>query len=791
MHNRPQVWKALRPGEFLAEIGALFARYRTGQEKGDGSSVDMTMHWGTPSALRDAIRQEFGATWELFASPLNCDLRYERYCSAHPRDELFGARYDAFSTRWDCLEETGGRHEGESVALNPEYTPAALTKALEWAIASSAQEDRPFSAVAIYPRWKNAAYMNLLGHPNVRLVVEFRRDTFAFIPPSGLGTLGGAAAKWPVMVLEVLNEAGRRMYRREGYAGRVAKSGAEFGALRASTRGHDHFQQWPVEVMARWQAVASYQEAKLGPARGIERPAPPGVGPLIRSWSQMDKAHVHEGVQMYTDGSKMGGRVGAGLYCAHTGRGWTMKVAGPQTVNRAELTAILYALRVARVDQPLILYTDSKVSLDKIRAWVLRPGAQAGDKHADIVEEICTHIARYRSGTLTKLLKVPAHTGVEGNEEADRLAKKATMDPMHPDTNPEIGPAPTRPPRFTATLGPQAVELTHTKRQLREVVETWLRREYELGEVFHKLMCDEEFTSTLDTGPSSWMWRHGGDIPRRELVHILRMRTGEFVCESWKMKRKMSESPACPMPGCGYARDTWAHTAAGLCTFRQPGEEVAVMSGLATERHNAACRQVASAVAAGKMGRWLQLHSFGRTDGEPEGVSVPEWITDVTPGLASAGQAGCYKPDWLILTGWPATAGAPVTRVEGIPAVPTRYNGTEVRIVLADLTFTMDNSATCWEEACKRKQLKYDPLIRLLRNAGWLVDAVVRTICVGHRAMLPLTNREAMKKLGIDTTEAQIDLQRALHTTAARRLAGMIAQTRKMRERHRGRHAAA
>ena len=78
-----------------------------------------------------------------------------------------------------------------------------------------------------------------------------------------------------------------------------------------------------------------------------------------------------------------------------------------------------FALRVARVDQPLILYTDSKVSLDKIRAWVLRPGAQAGDKHADIVEEICTHIARYRPGTLTKLLKVPAHTGVEGNEVAD------------------------------------------------------------------------------------------------------------------------------------------------------------------------------------------------------------------------------------------------------------------------------------------------------------------------------------------------------------------------------------
>ena len=55
------------------------------------------------------------------------------------------------------------------------------------------------------------------------------------------------------------------------------------------------------------------------------------------------------------------------------------------------------------------------------------------------------------------------------------------------------------------------------------------------------------------------------------------------------------------------------------------------MNGQATERHNAACRRVASAITNGKLGRWLCLlvRSFGQTDWDPEGVTVPAWITDV------------------------------------------------------------------------------------------------------------------------------------------------------------------
>ena len=902
--HHPEQWAKLRPASFLAEIGALFARYETGQTKGDGSSVDMNMHWGTPTALRDAVRVECGAEWELFASPLNCDLGFRAYCSAHPRDVLFGARHDAYGTRWDRMERVSGRYVGVSAYLNPEYTPAELAKALAWAIAAS-MGATPFSAIGVYPKWHRSAYMNLLGHPNVRLVIEYQRDTFAFIPPDGIGRRGGRAARWPVMVLEVTNEEGRKQYRREGYKERIAAAGERCGARRAtgagaafrdweagtswwdlvptrgveagegatSEEGETHVGTSRVEAETRgslrpsnprpvthrasggtlrygdawgvWKrgedpwarqvamrqrrnaeglpplpetraaaaataaaaaraeavaaageratavvtrertaraaaAAAAFETAADGPDRAAEE-TPVGGEVEVEKWRDGQLAHVSEGTQLYSDGSKIGGKVGAGLYCATSGREWTMKVAGPQTVNRAELTAILHAVCVARVDLPLVLYTDSKVSLDKISAWVMRPGAQVGDKHADIVEEICTRIAQHRPWAVTKLLKVPAHTGVEGNERADKLAKKAALDEEHPETNPQIGPTPAHPPRFVAKLGGE--ELTHTKRQLRGVVKAWLTTKYGLGTVYDTIWEDPVYRAAVDEGPSGWMWRYGGDVPRRELIHVLRMRTGEFVCQSWLHTRKLCDSPACPMPGCGYQNDNWAHTAAGLCRYVQPGETVAVMNGLATERHNAACRRLASAIANGKLGRWLCLHSFGQTDGDPEGVTVPAWITDATPGLARSGEAGSHKPDFLILEGWPATLGAPITMVDGVPVVPTSYQGVAVRIVLADLTFTMDDAATRWEAAQKRKQDKYAPLVAALRSAGWLVDGVVHTICVGHRAVVPLSNLVAMVGLGIDRKEDQVDLQRALHITAARRLAGMIAQTRKMRER--------
>jgi hypothetical protein len=108
----------------------------------------------------------------------------------------------------------------------------------------------------------------------------------------------------------------------------------------------------------------------------------------------------------------------------------------------------------------------------------------------------------------------------------------------------------------------------------------------------------------------------------------------------------------------------------------------------------------------GTKGKHLTLHSFGRENGEREQQSVPDWMLQTLTGVGRLE----YKPDYLMLEGWPATAPPPRQVVKS-------RGGVAVRVVLADLTFTMDCDSADWEAARREKQVKYAPLLRpLLRN---------------------------------------------------------------------------
>ena len=756
---------SLAPMGFLPELGALFRRYATGRDRGDGSKVNMNNHWGTPTRLREEIRTRYAATDEMFASPLNFNLEFERYCSAHPRDVLFGAVGNAYEFAWG--RQSGPPRAGHSLYMNPEYALRELRKALEWAIAAS-ERPAPFSAVGVFPRWHSAPYMNLLGHPNVLRVATFERNTFAFVLPDGVGDGGGRAAEWPVMVLEVSNAGGRRAYRKPGYREGIERAGMDVGAVVFD--GVDHaFDTWGEKVSLQHKAPRDFLEARPAPYHSARGPA---VGlPLPDPVEErVALAYVNDGLQLYTDGSKIRGEVGAGVYDALSGKGLTMKVQGPQTVNRAELVAILAALRYAG-NGDAVIYTDSLVALLKLRNWILRPGRGRGDKHADVVGEICSLIATRRATGRTQILKVPAHTGLAGNEEADRLAKKAALDPWHLEHNPLVGPEAPAPPRFVLRLArPREGSL---KQQLREGVVEWLTKTHELGQVFHDIWKGP-LVDSLDTDPSTWMWRRGGDIPRAQLIHVLRMRTGEFVCNYWLHKRGLTDQgPACPL--CAWHMDRWGHTAGGHCGFEQvhpvTGLTHKPLGGLATARHNAACRVVASAMVHGTKGKHLTLHSFGRENGEREQQSVPDWMLQTLTGVGRL----AYKPDYLMLEGWPATAPPPSQVVKS-------RGGVTVRVVLADLTFTMDCDSEDWEAARREKQVKYTPLLHAMRAAGWLVNPTVQVITVGHRATLPLSNKNPMLELGVRSGDIQ-ELQRALHVVAAKYLASLVRLTRVLRSR--------
>eukprot|EP00959_Pyramimonas_sp_CCMP1952_P395271 8282280-Pyramimonas_sp.AAC.1 len=71
----------------------------------------MSNHWAIDGRLlHDGLCKTYDIQQERFASPLNYDLHVNNYWSAYRRDRLFGAHFDAFSTKF-----TGCAY------MNPEY----------------------------------------------------------------------------------------------------------------------------------------------------------------------------------------------------------------------------------------------------------------------------------------------------------------------------------------------------------------------------------------------------------------------------------------------------------------------------------------------------------------------------------------------------------------------------------------------------------------------------------------------------------------------------------------------
>ena len=137
----------------------------------------------------------------------------------------------------------------------------------------------------------------------------------------------------------------------------------------------------------------------------------------------------------FTDGSvQSGGRVGAAIYRADTPEGTASAlmvnpngVGTADTINRAELAGIYHSVHdVLAPTEEGTIFTDSQVSLCLISKMLRRPWALEVHPHHELIRLIAACLVdRANRGVRTWLLKVPAHSGIEGNECADAAAKEA------------------------------------------------------------------------------------------------------------------------------------------------------------------------------------------------------------------------------------------------------------------------------------------------------------------------------------------------------------------------------
>lgn len=490
-------------------------------------------------------------------------------------------------------------------------------------------------------------------------------------------------------------------------------------------------------------------------------------------------AYYTDGSVQATDDARL---VGAAVYSANEDRAYRIQPNGTgptNTINRAELAAIHHAVtQLLLPDQEGQIFTDSQVAIHLLGRAVREPHTLEGHLHQPLLT--CTAeklIERANAGVRTALQKVPAHSGIRGNEKADEAAKEAGLpDAMHDYTTPEDTPfagqwrpafhhpSPTggtdeEPPRTATNLNKALSKAVHghtkTGTSKLGLYATSTGRMYDGVDGDRAL--GRESNAALSAGLNAaavrtvrkhrcGQWYHKKAAHKRGGRYLAGRPVGPFAAD-----------PFCPL-GCG-CHDGSTHLLLE-CLHRQ-------IKAMQIARHHAAGLLIHASLkrhsTTGSAYTVLDVCGQAQLDAnEAAGTRIPAWMlpeVDVDT-LAK------LRPDIMRVVGL-----SPTPTTEEIESACRRKD--KCRIQILEVGYTMD---TRWREAYKKKQEQHAELVRLLREAGWNVDEPYIFI-LGVCGAVYHSSHQALLALGLSKAHAaellvalsKLAMQWAHDITCARR----------------------
>ena len=237
-------------------------------------------------------------------------------------------------------------------------------------------------------------------------------------------------------------------------------------------------------------------------------------------------------VRIYTDGSGLNGHTGAAAVCPQRGtyRQAYLGTDREYTVPVAELVGLALALELAQeAGCEAVIFTDNQGALQ-----TLRSPREASGQH------IVRHVLELL-GNLTEQVAlhwIPAHRGIPGNEEADRLAKEATG--------------------WRANGGRgQHAQIFSPLQPLQSAVARWARAraKEDWRKEWAKAKHGHELRQLLPEVDRKSLQLYSG-LSKKLSAALIQMRTGKIALRQYLSKIQAAETDECP---CGMGPETVSH----------------------------------------------------------------------------------------------------------------------------------------------------------------------------------------------------------------------------------------